>query len=306
LLRARESLRAKERHMSYEQKIEQAREAIAANNESAHSGGGTGISTSDFFQKLRLAGGTTLEALQECSWEDLQECGLPKFVAKRVAKIFREREQDKKRPTVITERRAQGMAVAELLEHYDPRDPDNPVGKRLSTLSNGGRCIVFNDNGTVNVEPSTTLVDELRDKFPERETMVVDERPRQTFRIGERPDMTADENPLYPGRMLRPDGTCDQTNRSWAGVPFDVRVLVHLTVKETREVVVNQLNDAHTVMDMVFGDDAESKIRQRYSQASVMFDALKQGGGLPSLKLMRTGQNGNGLNNPFGGKHRRF
>lgn len=292
--------------MSYEDKIEQARAAIEANNEGAHSGGGMVISTSDFFKKLRLAGGTTLEALQECSWEDLQECGLPKFLAKRVARIFREREQDKQRPTVITEKRAQGMAVAELLEHYDPRDPDNPVGKRLKALSKSGRCIVFNDDGTVNVEHSTILVDELRDSFPERETMVVDERPRQTFRIGERPDMTADENPLYPGRMLHPDGTCDQTNRSWAGVSFDVRALVYVAVKETREVVVTQLNDAHTVMDMALGDDAESKIRQRYPQASVMFDALKQGGGLPSLKLIRTGQNGSGLNDPFGGKHRRF
>lgn len=278
--------------MSYESKLSRAKEVVG--NEDVWDA---------FLGKLHEIGGTNDEALRECSWEDLESCGLPKLVAKRVAAIFR-KEEAEERPRVVSPKKAAGMSVRELLENFDPRDPSNPVGVRLTALSNGKRCIVFKDDGSVNVEASEALVKELRDSFPERETYVVDSRPLPTFKVGERPDQLAEENPLYPGRVLRPDGTCDQTNRSWGGVPLVVRQLLYLAV-QLHEIVIGSIDDAHGRLDLALSENAEATVRSRYAKASVRFDQLQGEGKLPSLKVHLAGAvSGGRTNNPFG--HRTY
>jgi len=286
--------------MSYEDKIEKAKEIISQFNERV--GKDDAVDAEGFFKKLEKAGGTTEAALQGCSWEDLESMGLPKLLAKQIAGIFRKSEEKEKKPA-ISATRAQSMKPEELLKAYDPRDPSNAVSERLKKLSDGKPFIVFNPDETINAVASAKLLQEIRDNYPPRDTVVVDERPQKTYRVGERPDQMADENPLYPGRVLRPDGMCDQTNRSWNGISPTVRILIYLAVKETGEIKVNQINDAHNALDLVLSGDAEKKIRTRYTQASVRYDELEKQGNLPSLKIARSGGT-RGKNDPFG--HREY
>jgi hypothetical protein len=280
--------------MSYEDKISKVKEIIDSHNKLAKKP----IDFEKFITNLQEAGGTTDEALKCCTWEDLEKFSLPTLLAKQAATAFRSKEESPRR--IITEARAQVMTPRELLEHYDPRNHDNFVGKRLIELAKSNPCLVYNDDGTVNQDASAKLLDELRDGYPARETFMVNERPYKVYQIGQRPDQFAFENPLYPGTLLRPDETCDHTNRSWVGVPEVVRVLLYLAVKETKEIRVNSIDVSHAVLD--FATD-EKKVRNRYTKASLMYDDLKTRGSLPTLRLSRSTRS---VNDPFYNAHKRY
>jgi hypothetical protein len=285
--------------MSYDLKIARTKEIIDGHNNSvAHKR----VEFETFLANLQNAGGTTDEALKYCTWEDLEKFGLPTLIAKQVANVFRTKEDGAERKA-ISEKKAQLMTPSELLTHYDPRNWDTFVGKRLKEIVGSKRCLVYNGDGSVNVSVSAKLVEEIRDGFDERDIMLVDDHPYKVYQIGERPDQFAFENPLYPGTLLRPDETCDKTNLCWAGVAETLRVLVYLATKETKEYRVINVDSAHNLFEMLSGPDAEKKFRRRYPKASLMYEELKKNGNLPTLRLSR---NQRPKNDPFYGVHKRF
>ena len=278
--------------MVYETKIQKAQEVVDNFNTSS----GNKVNWNQFLKALSEAGGISDETLAECSWEDLKSMGLPALIAKQVAKIFRQSDDEK--PKFISPARASSMTTKDLVLNYNPSEADNPVGQRLKALSGGKRFIVFNDDGTIYGD-SVGLLQELKDGYPERETVVVDSKPRQVYAVGERIDNLADINPLYPNRCLRPDGTCDQTNRSWAGVSEEIRYLVFLGVTSTREIQVTH-ETSHNILDIVVSENALGKITQRYPKTYVLYNRLKLENNLPTLKMSL----GNSMkmerpNNPF-------
>jgi hypothetical protein len=106
--------------------------------------------------------------------------------------------------------------------------------------------------------------------------------------VGELPENYADENPLYRGRPLRPDGTCDQTNRSWEGVPLEVRQFIAFAAEYHDGIDVTGkggLDRAHQAMDMALALDALEKLRKRYPEIAIDFDEDKKLGKLPTLQI---------------------
>lgn len=276
--------------MTYESKIAQARELLEQHNSAAGKDGSVDLEA--FFERLKKVGGTTEEMLAECTWEDLQDCGLPRILARRVARVFRA-EDETEGPVKLEDARA--MRPEALVDRYDPTDATNPVALALKEKVGDKRCIVFDDGGCVNVTASTTLVRELLDNYPEREVF----DGRTVYRIGERPDQLADENPLYSGRMLRPDGSCDETSQSWHGVPLAVRQVVYLARAETREIVVSSVDDAHRAIELARQDDALAAVRRRYPKASALYEKLHRQRRLPSLVIDRSEKARGQLNNPW-------
>lgn len=265
-----------------------------------------------FFTNLLAAGGTDDDALKHCTWEDLESFGAPKLLAKRVAAIFRGRtEESKSEKTNVDAKllkpaRVAAMSITELVQCYDPRESSNAVAERISKIANGKRCIVFNSDNSVNIEASVTLLNELRDGYSERENFPVAGVPTKIYKVGERIGQIVDENPLYSGRALRPNGDCDQTNRSWSGVSEIVRKIVHLARVRTGEIKIEAIMDAHGIMDFVVGAD-EAKVRSRLNKASLLYDELKEKGNLPSLKISLKGDNESSKkNDPFGGNHKTY
>ncbi len=254
-----------------------------------------------FSGKLKELGATTEEGLRLLTWEDLEkDCALPRIIAKQVAEVFRVKPEEPK-VTHTSARMAERMGPGELLGRYNPQEED-AVAKRLLDLSKGQPCIVFAD-GVVDAETSGTLLDEIRRGFPPRESIVVGGVPRRIYKVGERPDNLVDENPIYPGRPLRPDGTCDQTNRSWAGVPLSTRQLVRLAV-EAGEIKVS-IDKAHDILDMVMGTwEGEegatrmSKLMTRFQKAGLRYQELKGTGNLPTLRIPLGGHTDR-LQDPF-------
>jgi hypothetical protein len=243
-----------------------------------------------FIDCIKASGGTSEDRLKRFSYEDILAClpavdGVkPVIIAKEIAQIFRGKEDSAaadKRP--IASRKVSYMTPRELVEAFDPEDASSPVAKRLSEISRGESFIVFINGRQIDVETTLKLLLEIKTGHGGRQDIDVSGKVKRVYKIGELPDNLADENPLYHGRTLRPDGTCDQTGRSWEGVDLSVRQIIYLAVK-TNELQVN-IDAAHAIMDMAMAEDAFAKISRKYRKAAVRYDELSQTSSLPTLRI---------------------
>ena len=278
--------------MSYTDKIAQATKLIEEHNTQIETPEDQ-VKVDEFTKKLKKLGGTTEAALKECTWEDLENAGLPRILARKVAAQFRtEVKTQLGDGDFISDKKAAKMSPMYLLQSYVIGDTDSPVAKRLAEISKGARFLVV-DGGVLNVNESFKILQEIQKGFGDREVVVLDGRPIRPVRIGDKKKEMVDENPIYAGRPLRPDGTCDQLNRSWDGVPLAVRQIIYLAVNDTREVAVTHAV-AHDILDKALsvtcgGDDngktLEKVFRQRYAKASIRLDELTEEGKVPTLKI---------------------
>lgn len=271
---------------SYQEKLDAAKGIINKHNENVDEA--DRIDVEDFVKRLKKIGGTTDEALVACRYEHIKEIGIPPLLAEQVCKLFRKTPKQPSR-RAITEKKALVMTARELFDHYDPRER-NPVWMRLYALCEGKRCVVFNDDGTVNKDVSANLVNEIRDEEEPRDVVVLNGKPYKTHNIGDRLDSFVDENPLYPGTALRgSDQVCNETTRSWKDISRQVRVAIRLAL-ETGELKITQLGDAHNIFDMLLGKSEEEQlafVSQRYIKAALRYQDLEKEGNLPKLKLKR-------------------
>jgi len=284
--------------MSYDQKIQSSRKIIDEHNANAD----IKIDFEDFVKKLRDLGGSSSEALLAASWEDLQDCGLPKIMARRLTYLFRQTDdqEEVKSSVYISSKKASMLSFKELVERYNPKDVKNPVGKRLKDLSDDNPFIIFDDDNKIIFDETIKLLEDITNGLPAVETAFVKGRPLPVYRVGERPDFYTNENPIYPGRVLRSNETCDQTGRSWQGVAIEIRQLLWLAVQETEELVISAVSDAHDIFDRVLSKNCPlDSLRARYPEASKKLDEGSKIGKLPLLKI-KVGEKGSLTNDPFG------
>lgn len=291
--------------MSYNDRIDAALAAINQHNEAVGGKDKQGFLDPDaFIQCVKASGGTSEERLSALSHEDLLACmpaspnGVkPRVLAKEIANIFRSNNapKDDKRP--VSGKKAEKMTPRELVEAFDPEDSSNPVGVRLLAISKGEKFIVYSDGRIVDVDSTFKILTEIKGGYTGRDDVDVNGVIKKVYRIGELPENYADENPLYRDRPLRPDGTCDQTGRSWEGVDLAVRQLIRVAMDTGELKITHEL--AHDILDAVLEADALKKLRSRYRKAAVEFDTLAKTGDLPSLKIPLDG--GSEGKNPFDG-----
>lgn len=271
--------------MSYDSKIAQVKVLVDTHNSNVDDS--SKVDFDKFMEDLRRQGGTSDDSLRSASWEDLQEAGLPKIMARAASKIFRqENDGGDSKSGWVSAQKAHMMTVKELLERYVPSDPNNTVYGRLEQITKGFPCIVFSKDGEVVLDVSENLIEDIKKGLPPIQTTLVDGLPTPVYKVGERPDQYFDENPIYPGRILRTGQTCDQTNRSWEGVPSIVRQILWLAISQTCELIISGIPDAHDIIDKVVGQKWDEKtIRQRFVKASQLYDSLEKKGQIPTLKV---------------------
>lgn len=262
------------------------------------------VDAKEFIACVQMSGASTPESLKSFSHEQILEY-LPVFkvgskevkpfvLAKNIAKAWRVDAntpavegkagdwQLHKIGSVVSEKKAGKMSLLELIVSLDPEESTSPVAKRLKEMSKGQKFIVFSSGRTILVDATLELLKELKQGYTSRDQY----KGKETYAIGDLPDNYAEENPLYPGRPLRPDGTCDQTNRSWAGIPKNVRQLIRLALS-TKEIDVNSPGGharANDVLDLVTGNGFE-KLGERFFKAKIQFDRVEKIGGLPNLLI---------------------
>lgn len=274
--------------MAYQERLDSAHQVLTEHNEAVGGEGNRGyVNPDDFVACIKASGGTNEERLKKFSYEELLTCMpdgdiKPVVLAKQIAGIFRGKPSEHAKP--ISAKRASVMQPSELVESYDPEDPKGPVAKRLADLSRGQRFVVF-DGQVVDHESTTKLLLEVKAGHDGRDRYKLNGKFVPVYKVGDMPPNMVEENPFYKGRALRPDGTCDQTNRSWDGVDFKVRQLVRLIV--LHHSVSYDTEGANDLMDKVMaaGDGAFEVLSDRYPKASEEFGKLEESGDLPRLKV---------------------
>lgn len=263
------------------------------------------LDPNQFLGCIKAAGGTTAERLKSLAYEDILACMpdakvKPILLAKDIAKIFRGKEDTRQNePRPVSAKKADKMTLRELVEAYDPEESENPVGKRLKDISRGEKFIVFASGRSLDVEATLKLLDEVKQGYEGRENIEINCEIKEVHAVGDLPDNFVDENPLYRGRPLRPDGTCDQTNRSWNGVPMRVRQLIRVAM-DNGDLKDISFERVHDIMDKVMENDAFPKLTKRYPASAVEFKKLESVGKLPTLKLVLKKDKGAGRSNrPF-------
>ncbi len=296
--------------MTYQDRVDAALAVISEHNEALGGKDKPGfIDPDQFISCVKASGGTSADRLSQLSHEDILEClpavpgpggaqVKPRILAKAIAGVFRAKENDPEDPTKKEEKRpvsakkADRMTPRELVEAFDPEDFNNAVGTRLAVVSKGEPFIVYANARAVDVETTLKLLMEVKQGYKGREDVDVGGAVKKVYKIGQLPENYADENPLYRGRPLRPDGTCDQLGRSWEGVDLNVRQLIRVAMDEGELHVTHE--QAHNILDMVMEPNALDKLRKRYRKSAIKFDELAKTGDLPTLKIELGGSEGNG------------
>ena len=270
------------------------------------------VDVDQFFTNLTEMGGSSEEALSEATWEDLEKCGAPRILARKMATLFRG-EQEKSTQAVQKviledndpEKLAKAMTPAQLIDAYDPKQSKSPIAERLKFFSEGKKFIVFNDDGSVDKGTSLKLLNELDDHGEANEVVGPEGDVRSVYTIGERPDRTAAEHPLYPKTALR-DGI-SESGCFWNSIDISVQQTLYLAVTETNEIDMNNVKE-WDIFEIATGGVA--KVNRRYIQAAKLFNERKILGDLPSLriklgKIVKTTEEVFKDNNPFNlGKNR--
>lgn len=250
------------------------------------------IDTEKFISNIKACGGTSEERLKSFSYEEILSClpiteGIkPIILAKHIAKVFRDKEEN--RP--ISGKKAEKMSSRELLENFDPSE-ENLISKKLKEISKGEPFLVYSSGRAVDIEISLALLDEIKQGFGGRRTTITkDGEIKEVLPVGFIPENYADENPLYKNRPLRPDGTCDQTNRSWNGISLEIRQFIRTAI-DTGEISEINLDKAHDLMDMAVNPEALFRFKKRYQRTAIEFEKLKSLNKLPILKIILAGKN---------------
>ena len=296
--------------MTYQERVDAALAVINEHNEALGGKDKPGfIGPDQFISCVKASGGTSADRLAALSHEDILEClptvpgpggaqVKPRILAKAIAGVFRTKDDDPADPTKKEEKRpvsakkADRMTPRELVEAFDPEDFNNAVGTRLAVVSKGEPFIVYTNARSVDVDTTLKLLLEVKQGYKGREDVDVGGAVKKVYKIGQLPENYADENPLYRGRPLRPDGTCDQLGRSWEGVELNVRQLIRVAMDEGELQVSHE--QAHNILDMVMEPNAFDKLRKRYRKSAIKFDELAKTGDLPTLKIELGGSEGNG------------
>lgn len=283
--------------MSYQQRLESALALVSEHNSAVGQGNPGCVDGEKFVANLKALGATSENDLNDLTWEQVLKClNLaiatpaaiePQKLAQKCCAVgvFRDEKAAEVTPVpgtvVVSDKKAAKMTLRQLVENFDPEEPDNAVGKRLASIAKGRPFIVYKEGRTVHVDATFAQIAALKQGHPPMDVAMVEGLPVRVYCLGELPENKAEENPLYPGRPLRPDGTCDQTLRSYNGVPKEVRQLLKfacLTGARKGGLDINNVGDANNWIDVAVGTEPMKKLRERFAKIVPAFEkAVKDG-----------------------------
>lgn len=258
------------------------------------------LNIDDIFNALKKMGGTSEENLKDVTWEDLQQCGLPRILARNIANVFRHKSQDvfHRENIPLSTARVEALSYEELLKLYTPLDKGRgtKVANRLKELAGDKPFIAFKSPNEVDVDISVGLLKELLSGLPPLKQVVVNEKVYKLYCVGEREYESLIENPLFPGEALRTNEVCPHLNRSWSKISHRVRQVIYLAYTKTKELLMNDNMGMHTVMDLA---EKSENLSTRFPKACLMLQELESTGQAPLLRV-RLGATSSKKNDPFG------
>jgi hypothetical protein len=255
--------------------------------------------TSDgMIDDLKKAGAVNESFAAEMEVDDvLHAISVPMPVARKIVKALgNDKSEAEKQIVVVCDdpvTMALRMTNRQLVEAYDPDEPDSPVAQRLLQKVGGATSVrpflVWDDDaGTILVDASVECLEDLVHNFPSRTTMNVNGVMRPVLPLGVRPNVWADENPVVEGEVLRRDGTSAK-NVPWGDIPLDVRKLLRVAMKNVSpaELVIASTTE-RDIYRQVAGKNVQ-EVGQDYPNAAVLLKQLKGGNNEPKLRIQLKG-----------------
>lgn len=187
-------------------------------------------------------------------------------------------------------KKVEDFSVEELLEKCDDLHPE--VVERLNRIAHGRPCIILNSDGTKNIPESIKMIQTAR-KQPTSDRHIVEGKVVRVYRPGLEVVKPLDESPFWRNVALV-NGVCSRSGTDWNGVDIDARILARIYVLEieTRplsKMEMKQINEDAKACKETDKDYVRKQylaiMREKYSEAALRFDELKELGKLPTLKI---------------------
>lgn len=165
----------------------------------------------------------------------------------------------------------------ELLKAYD--ETSTEIWEVLRKRSHGRPFVIFNGDGTVNIDESMKLL-KLAKKQPTKDKHRVNGKLVSVRRAGEFLAKLLNESPFARGMALV-DGYCSETDTDWNGVCDEARVICHLHAFKIESAKLSKREMkaiAATAQDL-------ATLRGELAEAALMYDELSEQDSLPKLKI---------------------
>lgn len=159
----------------------------------------------------------------------------------------------------------------ELLQQYG-RDCPLDVQEQLTKRTNGRHAIIFNDDGSIDIENSLFLVRRARHQET-RDTFLISDTIKQVYRVGEFPMDVMFECPVHPGTLLAGD-YCGDCGKKWDVNDYERNVFIRLIVEQEKDNI-----------DMrIYRNKSFEELRTDFPKVFIRFNEFKEEDRLPSLK----------------------
>jgi len=166
----------------------------------------------------------------------------------------------------------------ELLNVYDETSTDvaDIIGKR----TRGRPCIVFQKDGSVDVEVSLKLI-KIAKRQPTQETHKLDNgRLVTVYRPGVFLAKALEESPFFPGVALV-DGFCSKSGTQWNGVETRDRVLCRLHAQSIETAALTKLQ----MSELCNAARTDPHFDDMVAEAVALYEKLEAQDKLPKLKV---------------------
>lgn len=276
--------------MSYESRISKAKSIIDGYNTLVDDD--KKIDANKFIGRLKSNGCVTEDAIVNyVTWEDIENCGIPKILAKQIAT-----EAFRCNITAVagfSHGSIDQLSPSSLLDRCDPQDKNCPYSKRLNELAEGKRFVVYNKDGSLNREVTLMILDRLED-FPNLEHYSLDSGPTAVHKIGVKIDTIVDEDPFRPGKPLMPNGF-SIGGIDWSAISMYHKQLVHIIMRGNDGANQNEYDLAESCRNVT--------ITKKFPSYVVMLDDMIKRGVEPKLRIHHNDSSKNTkqnkLNDPF-------
>ena len=197
----------------------------------------------------------------------------------------------------------ENIAVAQLLEIYDPTLASDPVTAELKRRYKDDAVIAFRSDGKVAVAETAQYLADLEQAFPPCTTLNVDGQLVRLQMVGQKPDTMIDEDPLFPGSPLRNNYSI-VNHRNWIRVTRVNRQFCRIVV-ERGEIDTSNNEAVLRLIERATGGAGNDEscplatLCDAYPEAELEFRERKQRDELPKLKMV-LGEGAKKPNNPFG------
>lgn len=197
--------------------------------------------------------------------------------------------------------RMEDLDVEALLPFYNPLKVNN-VHTILKNRyeSKYGPVIAFKP-GTkeVAIEETINYITDLETGYPSESHVEVDGEPVKLCLVGQVPNQLVDEDPLYVGSPLKRERSVNNY-LNWTGITYEVRAFFRVLLTRNEINVNNRVETAQLIRKSM------DELKAIFPQAYIAWSELKQRDELPKLHLTINDLEKSRLQDPFGGRNRRY